>query len=80
MAAYLLFSPPLLCFAFLGCLGCYSAAFSSASDCISSDLVQPSPAPPWPFSAAVQLLSPLIQPCGLKLGAVGCALAGCAEW
>lgn len=77
MAAYLLFSPPLLCFAFLNR---NSAAFSSASDCISSDLVQPSPAVPWPFSAAVQLLSPLIQPCGLKLGAVGCALAGCAEW
>ncbi len=50
------------------------------SDCISFVLVQPSPAPPYPFSAATQLLSLLIQPCGLKLGAVGLAHAGCAEW
>lgn len=61
-------------------LSCDSAVFSFASGCMSSVLVQPSPALSDPFSAAIQLLSLLMQPCGLKLGAAGLALAGCAEW
>ena len=76
MTAYLLFSPLLLCFSlpqlslscFQFCLRLHILCSSSALSCSALPLLSCNPA------------ALLIQPCSVKLGAVGFARAGCAEW